>query len=44
LQFAYEDWQTGRKYMIIEEKENQKNDRLLTKIKELKNEKDLVAL
>jgi len=30
--------------MIIEEKENQKNDRLLTKIKELKNEKDLVAL
>jgi transposase-like protein len=39
-----EDWETGRRYMIIEEQEDQENDKLLDEIKETKQAKELVAL
>lgn len=39
-----EDWETGRRYMIIEDQDNQENDKLLDEIKETKQEKELVAL
>ncbi|MDY6788029.1 MAG: transposase, partial [candidate division WOR-3 bacterium] len=39
-----EDWETGRRYMIIEEQEDQENDKLLDEIKETKQVKELVAL
>lgn len=39
-----EDWETGRRYMVMEEQDVQEDNKLLDEIKELKKEKDLVAL